>query len=141
MKDKFFLDTNILVYSFSPDIEKEKISKGLVETALKSKKGAISYQVVQEFINVSTKKFTVPFTFSDIKLYTNFILLPLCTVHSSFVLFDKALDIKNEFKYSFYDSLIIASALESGCKILYSEDLQNRQRIGSLEIINPFYSK
>lgn len=46
--------------------------------------------------------------------------------------------IQSRYLYSFYDSLIIAAALEAGCGNLYSEDLQDRQRIEQLTIVNPF---
>ncbi|MFN4146065.1 MAG: hypothetical protein ACK4GN_09600, partial [Runella sp.] len=50
----------------------------------------------------------------------------------------KALDIHLLYQYSFYDSLILASALECGCEVLYSEDLNHGQTLEGLQIINPF---
>ena len=63
---------------------------------------------------------------------------PLCEIHSSFMLYKDALLIKDRWKYSFYDSLIIAAALKANCTILYSEDLQHGQIIDDLKIVNPF---
>jgi predicted nucleic acid-binding protein len=55
---------------------------------------------------------------------------------------DKALSVANQYKYSYWDSLIIASALENKCKILYTEDMQDGQIIeGKLKIENPFKRK
>ena len=53
-------------------------------------------------------------------------------------LYERGLFIKFRYQYSFYDSLIIAAALEAGCKTLYSEDMQHGQRIEQLIIKNPF---
>jgi len=65
-------------------------------------------------------------------------LFPICEVFPSEKLYHNSLDIHEKFKYSFYDSLIIAAAIEANCKILYSEDLQHNQKIYDLMIINPF---
>jgi predicted nucleic acid-binding protein len=51
---------------------------------------------------------------------------------------DEALRISQRYKYGIYDSLVIAAALEGGCSVLYSEDMQHGQSIGSLKIRNPF---
>ena len=53
-------------------------------------------------------------------------------------LYLKAIEIQERYQYSFYDSMIIAAALEGNCKTLYSEDLQHDQKIESLTIIDPF---
>ena len=58
MKDRFFLDTNIIVYSFDSNaVEKQKKARELIAESLSSGNGIISVQVVQEFLNVATKKF------------------------------------------------------------------------------------
>ena len=59
-------------------------------------------------------------------------------VYSSIDLYHLALEIAKRWKYGFYDSLIIAGALQANCTILYSEDLQNKQIIRDLQIINPY---
>jgi len=66
--------------------------------------------------------------------------LDKCTieVYSSPELFHQALEIMDKWRYSFYDSLIIASAIQADCTILYSEDIQHGQKIMNLSIINPF---
>ncbi len=142
MKGKYFLDTNVFVYSFD-DKEPEKKSKSeeLINTALKEHKGIISYQVIQEFLNVATGKFKVPISIQDCHSYINFVLEPMCEVFSSTDLFRQGLEIKSRWKYSFYDSLIIAAALNAGCKTLYSEDLQTGQEILGMEIVNPYKSE
>jgi len=141
MSAKFFLDTNIVVYSFDADSpQKKRRAQELVEQALRTHEGVVSTQVVQEFLNVATSKFTAPLTFSDAQQYLHDVLAPLCTVFPSIDLFQQALVLQQETKYSFYDSLIIGGALQAGCEILYSEDLQHGQQIRGLRILNPFTS-
>lgn len=135
----YFLDTNILVYSFdNKNPKKRDIARNLVGDALNNGSGRISYQVIQEFLNVSTKKFETPLTTSDAQIYLRTVLEPLCEVYSSVALFHQALEIANRWKYSFYDSLIIAAAVSAGCNTLYSEDLHHSHSIGNLKVVNPF---
>ncbi len=141
MKDKYFIDTNILVYSFDKsNLQKQQTSKEIVSDALYNDEGCISYQVIQEFINVALQKFDTPLTKDDCIKYVINVLEPLCEVLSSIELYKDALEIKEGWQYSFYDSLIISSALRANCNILYTEDLQNKQQIRDLVIINPFLS-
>jgi predicted nucleic acid-binding protein len=65
-------------------------------------------------------------------------LRPLLAVHSSYSMFARALHLNRQNSLSWYDSLIVAAALESQCEILYSEDFQDRQRFGELKVVNPF---
>jgi predicted nucleic acid-binding protein len=139
MNDKYFIDTNIFVYTFdNANKIKQKKSKEIVSNALNNSNGIISYQVIQEFLNVSTKKFKSTLSVVDCQRYLNVILEPLCEVFSSVELFHQALDIMERWQYSFYDSSIIAAAIKGECKILYSEDLQHNQKIQNLIILNPF---
>lgn len=139
MKDKFFMDTNILVYSFDTNAPlKQQKARELIALALNSQRGVISFQVIQEFLNVATRKFEVPFTIQETEIYLDQVLIPLCQAFPSAELYRKGLYVMERWQYSFYDSLIITSALQTGCKILYSEDLQHEQVIETLTIDNPF---
>ena len=141
MSAKFFLDTNILVYSFdASQPEKKERALVLIGDALQSGQGIISTQVMQEFLNVATRKFVTPLTAEDGKAYLRMVLGPLCKVYSDLALYEASLDLQQETNYSFYDALILASALRAGCEILYSEDLQSGQQIRGLVIVNPFKS-
>ena len=142
MNDKYFLDTNILVYTFDEQQpEKRKVALALLEDALQSGNGAISWQVIQEFLNVATRKFTVPMKTDDANLYLQKILYPLCRVYPDLEIYENALALLEKTGFSWYDSLIVASAIQAGCGILYSEDLQNRQMIESVRITNPFLAE
>lgn len=139
MNDKFFLDTNILVYTFDDgDLGKRDRARALVAEALSESRGVLSYQVIQEFLNAALRKFAKPLTAADAERYLTVVLEPLCAVFASVELYHQAIDIAERWMYSFYDSLIVASALQAGCTVLYSEDLQHGQKIGGLRILNPF---
>ena len=139
MNDKFFPDTNIFVYSFdrgSPAKAKRALS--LIKDAVTSGKGIVSYQVVQEFLNVALKRFEKPLTTSEAEQYLATVFRPLLSVYASQSLFLEALRLSGRYRLSWYDSLIVAAAVEGQCATLYSEDLQHGQRMGRIEIQNPF---
>jgi predicted nucleic acid-binding protein len=139
MNDKYFIDTNILIYSFDPDNPpKRKIALDLISKALERGTGVISYQIIQEFLNVATRKFAVPLTCKDSQRYLNVVLEPLCEVFSSTELFHQALEISDQWRFPFYDALVVAAALQADCSLLYSEDMQDNQTIKGLTIRNPF---
>jgi predicted nucleic acid-binding protein len=139
MSGKFFLDTNVFVYSFDASAPK-KASRAadLIRQALKTRSGIVSYQVVQEFFNVALRRFARPMSSADAEQYLSTTFRPLLTVHSSQALWSEALRLFSRYKLSWYDAVILASALEGQCDVLYSEDLQHGQSFGSLRIINPF---
>ncbi|MCX7115063.1 MAG: PIN domain-containing protein [Gammaproteobacteria bacterium] len=144
MKDKgpsqkYFLDTNIFIYSFDGSApEKQKIAQNLIQEALSTGKGVISYQVIQEFLNVSMRKFKIPLQVHDAKHYLEHVLVPLCEVYACPELFYQALDIQEKSQFSLYDSLIVAGAARSDCQILYSEDMQHDRKLSQVVIKNPF---
>ncbi len=139
MSVDYFLDTNVLIYSFDTSAPaKRKKAENLIAAALRQGSGAISWQVVQEFINVALHKWERPMTTADAVEYLSSTLEPLCTVFPSPTLWRTALALQTQSQYRFYDSLIVASALQCGAKILLSEDLQSGRRVGDLEIVNPF---
>jgi predicted nucleic acid-binding protein len=132
-----FIDSNILVYFLdktAPD--KQNKAEILITQAITLKNCCISYQVVQETLNVVIQKLN--FNSSDADNLLNNILIPLWKVMPTQGLYQRGLKIQARYQYSFYDSLIIAAALESGCKILYSEDMQHGQHIEHVTIKNPF---
>ena len=139
MSGRYFIDTNVFIYSFHEDEpQKREISMKLIADALENSTGVISYQVVQEFLGAATRKFKKPLSFKDSQRYLSIVLEPLCDVYSSPELFHQALEIMDRWQYSFYDSLIIASAIQAGCGTLYSEDMHHGQEIMNLTIKNPF---
>jgi predicted nucleic acid-binding protein len=135
----FFLDTNVLVYSFdltSP--AKQKVAQQLISAALRTQRGLISTQVVQEFLNLALRKFARPFTVSECREYLKTVLLPLCQHHPNINFYDHALAIREETGYTLYDALVVAAAIEAGCAVLLSEDLHSGRNVRGLVIQNPF---
>jgi predicted nucleic acid-binding protein len=139
MSDRFFLDTNIFVYSFdrSAAVKARKATQ-LIRKALTTQKGIISYQVVQEFFNVALRKFSQPMKAADAEQYLGTVFRPLLSVHSSQSLYAQALHLQAKSGLSWYDSLIVSAALQAQCDFLFTEDLQHGQRFGSLQVANPF---
>lgn len=139
MSAKYFIDTNVFVYSFdNRQPAKKERSLALIQQALQTGLGIISAQVIQEFLNVATQKFAVPIKLEDARAYLRSVMNPLCQVYPDLVLYETCLQLQAETKYSFYDALIIAAALQSGCDILFSEDLQDGQEVYGVKIVNPY---
>ena len=139
MRDKCFLDTNILIYSLDRrDLVKASKADALVMDGLTSGKGVISFQVVQEFLNVALRKLAHPMTLESAERYLAKVLMPMLRVYPSHSLYTEALRLHSLNKLSWYDALIVCAAREAGCGILYSEDLQHGQKFGILRVVNPF---
>lgn len=134
-----FFDTNILIYEFDARVpEKQQVAQNLVKSALFADTAVISYQVIQEFLNIMSSRFAHPLSPADLQLYLLRKLWPMSKVLPTPGLFTTALRLREDAGYSFYDSLIVSAALLADCRVLYSEDLQHGRRFGGLEIRNPF---
>lgn len=137
--NKIFFDTNILVYSVDEnDLQKKEIASQLLTDASSSKTGIISTQSLQEFYNVAVKKLKLSkqITKEYVELFSSQLTVRQVTVP----LILNAIDISIKNKLSFWDSLILSSANDNGCIIVYSEDLNNGQIVGGTKILNPFTS-
>lgn len=134
-----FFDTNVFIYLFdAADARKQATAQSLVARALAVGDAAISFQVVQETLHVLTRKFTRQVTPDVAARILQNPLLPLWRVQPSSALYAHALQLQERHGFSFYDSLIVAAALEAGCQRLLTEDLHNGQQIDGLTIRNPF---
>lgn len=139
MSDRFFLDTNIFIYAFDRAAPgKSRKADQLIREAVDTRKGIVSYQIVQEFFNIALKRFPKPMTLAEAEQYLRDVLRPLLSVHSSLALFSDALSIQSSSRLSWYDALIVGAAVQAKCSILYTEDLQHGQRFGTLQVLNPF---
>jgi len=129
-----FIDTNILIYAYS-DTELEKKKRVLSILAVESV--VVSTQVINEFIWVMNRKFNVDFDSLKIIIDNIFELYKVCIINQASI--QKAIEYSKRFNFSHWDSLMLASALESGCDIFYTEDLQDSQNIDNqITVINPF---
>jgi len=136
-----FIDSNIFIYLADPaDSAKRRTAERLIADAIATGSASISFQVVQETLNVLTRKLRTVVTADDARRLLVEALVPLWHVMPSQGLYERALQIHASYQYSFYDALVIAAALAAGCTRLYSEDLQHGQRIEGMTIQNPFRS-
>ncbi|HCE43102.1 MAG TPA: VapC toxin family PIN domain ribonuclease [Lentisphaeria bacterium] len=139
MKGKYFIDTNIILYSFDSRYpKKQSDATKIISSAITDGMGVISYQVIQEFCNVATSKFSSKMNISDCRLYIHDFLEPICEIYPSIELFMEALSIREEASLGFYDALIVASSVRASCRILLSEDMNHGQEIRGVKILNPF---
>jgi predicted nucleic acid-binding protein len=137
MTNKIFFDTNVILYAFTERAGSHLDSR--IETAeeLLAAGGLVSVQVLNEFADVASRK--LKFSWVQIELALDEIetlcgrALPLTVeMHRA------ALGYSRNYGFRIYDSLILAAAQQAGCNILYSEDMQHGQQIGSMKIVNPF---
>jgi predicted nucleic acid-binding protein len=126
-----FFDTNILLYLLSADRTKADRAEQLLAGG-----GLISVQVLNEFASVAARKLAMRIGETKEILST---IRKICVVKSLDVeTHDLGLELAERYRYSIYDSMILATALRAGCGTLFSEDFQHEQTIGRLTIINPF---
>jgi len=136
---RYFLDTNIFVYSLAPsEPAKQAVACRLIDEAVKRRSGVVSFQVVQEFVSVATRKFAKPFSPGACREYVSAILLPICDVFPGVDFHMQALDVYERTGLSFHDCLILQAALQAGCDTLYSEDLQDGYKLHGVTVRNPF---
>jgi predicted nucleic acid-binding protein len=138
MAPRYFLDTNIFLYTFDLHSPKRTKADQLVRRALANGEGIISFQVVQEFFNVALRRFAQPLSVAEAEQYLGTVFRPLLAVHSSVSLYFEALRIGTKHRLSWYDALIVAAAQEGEARVLFTEDLNHGQIIGQLRIENPF---
>jgi predicted nucleic acid-binding protein len=120
------------------DASKQEKARRLVTWALEKHDGIISFQVVQEFLNVATRKPRCYMTQPEAQAYLSQVLMPLCEVFPDASLYSSALSVADETGWTFYDSLIVSAALAAECGVLLTEDLQHGRTIRGIEIRNPF---
>jgi len=138
MKDKYFIDTNILVYANDrSDTEKHEKAGQLILKGMAQGNSAVSTQILSEFYVTVTRKIKNPLPAhvakKEILLFKN-----MEVVDVDFHCVIQAINISAGHHISFWDALVIAAAQKAKCNVLYSEDLNPGQKIGSLIIINPF---
>jgi predicted nucleic acid-binding protein len=133
MKDNPTLDTNVLIYAFG----KQDDDRKLIAKAIISKCNIISLQVVNETVYVLHRKFK--FSSFELDKILEFLKLNFIISDLSINILELTIQISAKYGFSFWDSMMVAAALNNDCSILYSEDMQDKQIIeGRLQIINPF---
>lgn len=133
-----FVDTNILVYAHDSDSgSKHIVAKNLLEELWENKNGRISLQVLQEFYVTLSLKLPKPVPRKTVReLISAYQAWGVYSPKTEDIL--AASKLQDKYSLSFWDSLIIVAAQNSGAKKLLSEDMQNAQKIGDVTIHNPF---
>ena len=131
--DRPFFDTNVLLYLLSEDNCKADRAEAIIATT----GGIISVQVLNEFASVASRKLGMSYAeIRDMLGAVRAVCQPQALTVDTH---DRGLDIAERFGFSLYDSMIVSSALQSGCSVLYSEDMQHGQEIDDqLVVVNPF---
>jgi predicted nucleic acid-binding protein len=126
-----FFDTNVLLYLLSADAAKADRAERLIAAG-----GVVSVQVLNEFASVASRRLGM--RLPEIREILSVVRV-LCLVEPlSVETHDLALDLAERFRLSLYDAVIVAAALLAKCRTLYTEDMQDGQKLQSLTIRNPF---
>ncbi|MBW6464747.1 MAG: PIN domain-containing protein [Dethiobacteria bacterium] len=136
-----FVDTNIFLYAYdlSEPLKREKAQK-LISSLWQSRQGVISIQVLQELYVNLTRKLPKPISAERAaQIITD---LGQWSLHEPTLAdLKRAIDLEKLHKLSFWDAMIVSSAQQMGCKLLWTEDLNSGQYIDDLIIRNPFSKK
>lgn len=135
--DRFFVDTNILVYSYDISAgEKHAAAKDVLNELWETGNGLVSTQVLQEFFVTVTRKIFKPMDAAVAKeIVKDLLKWKVVTVSGGLIV--DAIELQQKYKYSFWDSLIIASGIHGGASTILSEDLSDKQKIKGVVIKNP----
>ena len=127
-----FFDTNVLLYLLSADAEKADIAERLLAQG-----GATSVQALNEFTNVSLRKYRMPL--ADVREALAVVRRCVKVVPVTQEMHSLGLDLLERYRFSVYDSMIVAAALISECTVLWTEDMQAGLKVDRLlELRNPF---
>ncbi len=135
-----FLDTNVLVYAFDRLAgSRHDAAKALFQRITRDGNGAVSLQVLQEWVNTITRKVREPLALGDVTYWLQVFLASnwqIVTPGASDLLV--AVDIMERWQSSWWDALIVGMAQAAGAQILWTEDLNAGQNFGELTVRNPF---
>ncbi len=138
MKDKVFLDTNIIVYAHDRSSrEKHAVARDIMDYLWESRKGVISIQVLQEFFVCVTRKIVKPLLIKNARTILEYLLNWDVVVNDKYITL-KAIDLQEKYRLSYWDSLVIQAAIQGQARLLISEDLPDGQVVEGLKILNPF---
>jgi predicted nucleic acid-binding protein len=138
MKGDNFFDTNILVYAYDNHFpDKQQRAQELIISAVKNGNGVLSTQVLGEFFTVVTRKIRAPLSVRDARSIIQYMgSMPVQEI--DLLIVKRAIDTLEQYKISYWDSLIIAAAERAQCNCILSEDFNAGQKYHGIEITNPF---
>ena len=137
MSDKYFVDTNILMYAHDAAAgTKHERAKALVEKLWRERSGVVSTQVLQELCVNLRRKAAKPVDVKTAReIIADYLVWDVVTNTGPSIL--EALDLQERYRISFWDALVIQAAEGSGATVLYSEDLSDGQSYGGVQVVNP----
>ena len=137
MSDRYFVDTNILVYAHDGSAgAKHERARALVEELWRDRTGVVSTQVLQELaVNLRRKAGRPLDAKATRELIVDYLTWHVVVNGGDSIL--EALDLEARYQLSFWDALVVQAAQASGAHVLYSEDLCEGQTYGSVKVINP----
>ena len=137
MSDKYFVDTNILMYAHDRSAGlKHQRARQLLERLWTTGQGVLSTQVLQELCINLRRKLARPLPMEEVRrLLQDYLSWEIVINTPASVI--QALEIEVRFKISFWDALVLQAAETSGAAVLYSEDLAAGQKYGPIQVINP----
>jgi predicted nucleic acid-binding protein len=140
MSDRYFVDTNILMYAHDNAAgEKHVRAKALVEELWESRSGAVSTQVLQELAVNLRRKAKKPLDAKATRdIIADYLAWHVVVNGGDSIL--EALELEARYQLSFWDALVLQAAHVAGAEILYSEDLSDGQRYGTVRVKNPLTS-
>jgi predicted nucleic acid-binding protein len=141
MSDRYFVDTNILMYAHDKAAgAKHERAKALVEELWRNRTGVVSTQVLQELAVNLRKKAGRPLDAKATREIVSDYLTWQVVVNGGESILE-ALDLEARFQISFWDALVVQAAHTSGADVLYSEDLSDGQTYGAVRVINPLRAR
>jgi predicted nucleic acid-binding protein len=137
MSARYFVDTNILMYAHDASAgPKHARAKALVEELWRDRNGVVSTQVLQELaVNLRRKAVRPLDAKTTREIIADYLAWQVVVNTGESIL--EALEFEAQYRVSFWDALVIAAAQHSGVAVLYSEDLNEGQRYGSIRVVNP----
>jgi predicted nucleic acid-binding protein len=135
---KVFVDTNVLLYRFDRDSpKKQEIARSELRRLILERSIVLSTQVLQEFYVAATRKLKQPLVPERAAAVIDYLVrLPVVQVAPSTV--QRAIALHRGHSLSFWDALIVQSAIEAGADLLYSEHMQAGQQFDNVTIADPF---
>ena len=138
MTVKTFVDTNVLVYAYDRGAGlKHEQALSLIEGLWMEGNGAISTQVLQEFYVNVRRKAKNPISHDQARALITDYMSWNPVINDGATMLD-AIDVEQRFKLSFWDAMIVVAAQKSGASVLLSEDFNNGQKFGPVQVRNPF---
>ena len=137
MSDKYFVDTNILMYAHDTSAgEKHERAKALVEELWRDRTGVLSTQVLQELSVNLRKKARRPLDARATReIVADYLTWQVVVNGGESIL--EAFELEARYQISFWDALVVQAAVASGAEVLYSEDLSDGQAYGAVRVVNP----